>query len=177
MRMQVLKGRGLDGMGKTDEVVGAEQAVIMGGISAEEDKFPLRRARETSHMIQGVSWCLEQVETPIIEEINGVESADCQGGIERNLDEFSAIKGILSYCGVRIEWISRVRLWVALEPWTDNQGGCVGEQRWIPGVVDMRMAPDDGVDGIQCDGCVGKLFSDILENLKSEPAIWCISRS
>jgi hypothetical protein len=68
-----------------------------------------------------MSRSLEKIETPIAKEIRSFETPDLEPSPKIKLDQIPSLERVLANHCIRVLRESRVRLFIALEAWADDE--------------------------------------------------------
>jgi hypothetical protein len=111
---------------------------------------------------------MKEIETPITKEIHRFEATDLQSHTsEIEFDKLTTLQHILAHHRIWVLRVARVGPFVTLKSRTDNEGGGFREEGRIAGVVEVVVAPDDGVDGGERERCGCELVSHVFRDVYS----------
>ena len=137
---------------------------MMARIASHEHKRVVRRACQRAHVICSVPGAIKQVEAPVLEEVDGAEAADGEAGLrEVDLADGAALEGAVEQERGWVGWVA----WheVSTDPGADDQVGGGREDGGVADVVDVRVGPDDCVDGGEGEVVRGEGVGDVVHGV------------
>ena len=126
-------------LGERKERGGSELSHVVTSICREEDEGVGGRAREGAEVVWRVARSIEDVETSVVEIVNGAKPADGQMVLTGKVDfmDRAPFEGALEEEALWVDWVAGHA--GRLKSWTDDEVDGRGEEGWVTDVVKVGV--------------------------------------